>query len=124
MCENDTRKILNQTSGKPESGSGFLFYAVFPGKERGRAKDGMMAPSKENKEEEKMVKTLDIEGMMCAHCQAHVQKALEGVEGVTQVAVSLEENNAVVSMEAEVEDKKLIDAVEAGGYKVVACKAG
>ena len=79
--------------------------------------DGFTEIEKENKEEEKMVKTLDIEGMMCAHCQAHVQKALEGVEGVTQVAVSLEENNAVVSMEAEVEDKKLIDAVEAGGYK-------
>lgn len=86
--------------------------------------DGFTEIEKENKEEEKMVKTLDIEGMMCAHCQAHVQKALEGVEGVTQVAVSLEENNAVVSMEAEVEDKKLIDAVEAGGYKVLACKAG
>ncbi|MDE7259420.1 MAG: HAD-IC family P-type ATPase, partial [Lachnospiraceae bacterium] len=39
--------------------------------------------NKKNKEENKMVKTLEIEGMMCAHCQAHGQKALEGVEGVT-----------------------------------------
>ena len=70
-----------------------------------------------------MVKTLDIEGMMCAHCQAHVQKALEGVSGVTQVVVSLEENKATVTMDTEVEDQKLIDAVTESGYKVLSCRA-
>lgn len=77
----------------------------------------------ENKEENKMVKTLDIEGMMCAHCQAHVQKALEGVDGVTQVVVSLEENKATVTADAEIEDQKLIDAVTESGYKVLSCHA-
>lgn len=75
------------------------------------------------KEENKMVKTLDIEGMMCAHCQSHVQKALEGVAGVTQVDVSLEENRATVTAAPEVEDQTLIDAVTESGYKVLACSA-
>ena len=69
-----------------------------------------------------MVKILDIEGMMCAHCQSHVQKALEGVEGVTGVAVSLEENQAKVTMNAEVADKLLTDAITEAGYKVLGCK--
>ena len=75
----------------------------------------------EKKEENQMVKTLDIEGMMCAHCQAHVQKALEGVAGVTQVVVSLEDKNATVTADAGVEDQALIDAVTESGYKVLAC---
>lgn len=74
------------------------------------------------KEDNKMVKTLDIEGMMCAHCQAHVQKALEGIEGVTQVSVSLEENQAVLTAEETVADQTLVDAVTESGYKVLACR--
>lgn len=74
------------------------------------------------KEEKKMVKTLKIEGMMCAHCQAHVQKALEGVEGVTQVEVSLEENEAVLTADEAVQDQMLIDAVTESGYKVLSCQ--
>ena len=76
----------------------------------------------ENKEENQMVKVLDIEGMMCANCQAHVQKALEGVAGVTQVVVSLAEKNATVTADAGVEDNALIDAVTQSGYQVLACK--
>ncbi|MDE7130513.1 MAG: heavy metal translocating P-type ATPase [Lachnospiraceae bacterium] len=79
--------------------------------------------NKKNKEENKMVKTLEIEGMMCAHCQSHVQKALEGVEGVTQVVVSLEENKATVTAATEIADQKLIDAVTESGYKVLTCGA-
>ena len=71
------------------------------------------------KEEQDMVKVLDIEGMMCAHCRAHVQKALEGVEGVAGVEVSLEDNQAKVTMESEIADEQLIKAVEEAGYKVV-----
>lgn len=77
----------------------------------------------EKKEEDQMVKTLDVEGMMCANCQAHVQKALEGVEGVTKVVVSLEEKKATVTLEADVEDQTLINAVTESGYKVLACSA-
>ena len=90
------------------------------GAEEGSGKD---KDNKVNKEENKMVKTLDIEGMMCAHCQAHVQKALEGVAGVTQVVVSLEENKATVTADTEIDDQKLIDAVTESGYKVLACHA-
>ena len=78
--------------------------------------------NQENKEENQMVKTLDIEGMMCANCQAHVQKALESVAGVTQVVVSLEQKNATVTTDADVEDGVLIDAVTQSGYKVLACR--
>lgn len=76
----------------------------------------------DKKEENHMVKVLDIEGMMCAHCQAHVKEALEGVEGVTQVNVSLEDAQASITMEEEVADEKLADAVTKAGYKVLACK--
>lgn len=93
---------------------------------RDRRKDEVPIPDfmlKENEKEEKtMTKTLDIEGMMCAHCQAHVQKALEGVAGVTQVTVSLEENKATVTVGEQVEDQQLIDAVTESGYKVLACR--
>lgn len=84
---------------------------------------GFMEIESMNKEEEKMeakmVKTLKVEGMMCAHCQAHVKKALEGVEGVTQVEVSLEDKTAVVTMEAQIDDQALAAAVTEAGYEVV-----
>mgnify|MGYP002702302728 FL=1 len=73
----------------------------------------------ENKMTETMVKTLNIEGMMCAHCQAHVKKALEGVAGVTQVEVSLEDKTATVSLTPGTEEQALVDAVTEAGYKVV-----
>lgn len=84
---------------------------------------GFQEIEEENKEEKQMaetiVKTLNIEGMMCAHCQAHVQKALEGVEGVTQVEVSLEESKATVTMTPGVNEQDLAAAVTEAGYKVV-----
>lgn len=74
---------------------------------------------KENKE---MVKVLDVEGMMCAKCQAHVQKALEGVAGVTAVEVSLENKTASVTMESEIADETLSEAVTEAGYEVKGCR--
>ena len=64
-------------------------------------------------------KTLDIEGMMCEHCVAHVTQALEGVRGVKNVHVSLDEKNATLDAGPLVSDKKLSKAVEEAGYKVV-----
>lgn len=81
----------------------------------------MALPNK--KEENQMVKVLDIEGMMCAHCQAHVKEALEGVEGVSQVEVSLEDKQASVTMAQEVPDETLTEAVTKAGYKVLGCAA-
>ena len=66
-----------------------------------------------------MVKTMKIEGMMCAHCEASVKKALEAVEGVSEAVVSHEQNNAIVTLSAPVDDEILIKAVEDKDYKVL-----
>ena len=68
--------------------------------------------------ERNMEKTLRIEGMMCAHCEARVKKALEAVPGVTQAAVSHEAGTAVVTLGAAVTDEALRAAVEAQDYRV------
>ena len=73
----------------------------------------------EKKEEKNMKKTMIIEGMMCAHCTGRVQKALEGIEGVESVAMSLEEKSAEVMLTNEVEEGVLKAAVEEAGYEVV-----
>ena len=62
--------------------------------------------------------TLKIEGMMCPHCQAHVEKALEAVSGVTAVEVSHEKGTAVVTMSEMVDNAALKAAVEQAGYTV------
>lgn len=69
--------------------------------------------------EEKIMKTtLSIEGMMCGHCQATVEKALKGVPGVSEVVVSLEGKNAVVTAEESVSADALKSAVVDAGYEV------
>ena len=68
-----------------------------------------------------MKKVLVVEGMMCAHCQAHVQKALASLEGVTSAEVDLEAKQATVTMDAEVADQVLMDAVTEAGYTPVSC---
>ena len=70
-----------------------------------------------------MKKVLTVEGMMCAHCQSHVQKALEGVAGVTAVNVDLEAKKATVEMAEDVADELLAAAVKDAGYEPVDCKA-
>ena len=65
-----------------------------------------------------MTKVMTIEGMMCGHCTGRVQKALEAVEGVSSVAMSLEEKTASVDMGAEVPDEVLTAAVADAGYEV------
>lgn len=69
-----------------------------------------------------MVKTITIDGMSCGHCTARVQKALEAVEGVTGVTMSLEEKSAVVTMESEITDEMLRKAVTEADYEVVEIK--
>ena len=78
---------------------------------------------KEMKEEkgEKSMKTvvMSIEGMMCKHCVAHVEKALKSVMGVVEVVVSLENNNATVTVEPHVSNDALKEVVEEADYKVL-----
>ena len=73
----------------------------------------------EKKEEQKMEKTLLIEGMMCPHCEANVKKTLEALEGVVSAEVSHVAGTAVVTLEKEVTDDVLKGAVEEKGYKVL-----
>ena len=69
------------------------------------------------KKKEMITHTLAVEGMMCKNCVAHVQKALEGVKGVTAVSVDLESKTATVEAPASVSVETLIAAVTAAGYE-------
>ena len=71
-----------------------------------------------NKEDLTMKKTLNVEGMMCGHCEARVKKALEAVPGVAEAVVSHEAGTAVVTLNEDVADDVLKQAVEAQDYKV------
>ena len=64
-----------------------------------------------------MTKTLNVTGMMCQHCVAHVKKALEGVEGVSSVDVNLEAGTATVEAAEGVADEALVAAVVDAGYE-------
>lgn len=64
-----------------------------------------------------MEKKLHVEGMMCNHCKASVEKALSGVPGVTAVTVDLMGNSATVTCDAAVLDADLVAAVEKKGFK-------
>lgn len=66
-----------------------------------------------------MTKTIKIEGMMCGHCEAHVKKALEAIDGVKEAQASHEEGTAVVTLEKDVADDVLSKAVEEQDYKVI-----
>ena len=68
-----------------------------------------------------MKKVLKVDGMMCSHCQMHVEKALAGVDGVTQAKVDLEKKQAEVTLSKEVDDQVLMDAVKQAGYTPVSC---
>ncbi len=76
-------------------------------------------PVLNQKGEETMEKVLHVEGMMCAHCTAHVEKALSAVPGVTSAVADLTAKTATVTLEHEVPDAALKAAVEEAGYKVV-----
>ena len=84
------------------------------------ALDNNIKSTNNDKGESTMTTTISIEGMMCAHCQAHVEKALKEVAGVTEVTVSLENKNAVVTGDASVETLK--QAVVDAGYEVTDVK--
>ena len=69
-------------------------------------------------EDHTMKKTLNVEGMMCGHCEARVKKALEALPEVDEAVVSHEAGTAIVTLNAEVADDVLKNAVEAQDYKV------
>ena len=66
-----------------------------------------------------MKKTLKIEGMMCSHCEMHTKKALEALDGVAKAQHTHENGTAVVTLEKEVSDDTLKQAVTEQGYQVI-----
>ena len=70
------------------------------------------------KETKIMKKTLKIEGMMCGHCEMHIKKALEAIDGVTEVSVSHKTGTAIVTLEKNVSDNVLMAVVADQGYQV------
>ena len=69
-------------------------------------------------EDDPMKKTLNVEGMMCCHCEARVKKALEAIPGVSEAVASHTDGTAVVTLTENVADDVLKNAVEAQDYKV------
>lgn len=75
---------------------------------------------KSNKNEDiTMKKIINIEGMMCTHCQAHVTDALNAIQGVENAEVDYKQGVAIVTLNADVADEVLKNAVEKEGYKVL-----
>ena len=74
--------------------------------------------NKNSKGEKNMEKTMNIEGMMCGHCEARVKKALEALAQVDEAVVSHESGTAVVKLNVDVDNAVLKEAVEAQDYKV------
>lgn len=66
-----------------------------------------------------MKKTLGIEGMTCGNCVRHVTRALEGLPGVSDVSVSLEDKSAQVTVPEDMTDDQITAAVADAGYEVV-----
>ena len=90
-----------------------------PKHDRKATPDRKNKTDKSNESEEKsMTKTMNIEGMMCGHCEARVKKALEALDAVSEAAVSHESGTAVVTLSSDISDEKLKETVEAEDYKV------
>ena len=88
------------------------------------SKEEITAVQAEEKGANTMKKIIKVDGMMCAHCQEHVRKALAAVDGVQAVSVSLEEKQAEVTLSKDVPEQLLKDAVTEAGYTPVSCSEG
>ena len=73
--------------------------------------------SNETEEEKKMTTEVKIKGMMCAHCEAHVKKALEALDGVESAAPDNDAGNAVLTLSKDVSADAVKAAVEDAGYE-------
>ncbi len=78
--------------------------------------------SEQKKGNGNMKKVLVVDGMMCAHCQMHVQKALAGVDGVVEAVVNLDTKQAAVTLSKDVADAVLMEAVTEAGYTPLSCE--
>lgn len=100
--------------------SNALRLKLFKASPKPESSQCVILPKEEEKQMEK-TKVIQIEGMMCEHCVAHVKKALEGFDGVS-AQVDLKSGTATVQGSTLPDDAKLTEAVEQAGYKVVGLK--
>ena len=92
------------------------FFRMYDSKRDHKIKNRLKATTE--KEKRAVEKTLKIEGMMCGHCEMHVKKALLALDGVKQAEVSCTTGTAVVTLEKEIPDDTLKQAVADEGYQV------
>ena len=103
----------------PKVPTGAPVSSPVEGGDPGEAADPKETPDETpNEKEIAMEKTLNVEGMMCQHCVAHVKKALEGVAGVEEADVDLEAGTATAKMTRDVPEEALVAAVTEAGYEV------
>jgi Cu2+-exporting ATPase len=95
-------------------------YSVTSISRGGPAAAGAAGGHPTSEREQAMKKTVNVEGMMCQHCVAHVTKALEGIDGVSNVQVSLDAGTATFDATDAVSDKQVVDAITEAGYTVKA----
>lgn len=66
----------------------------------------------------KIEKIITIEGMMCEHCKAKVEKSLLELEGVSKVKVSLKDKTATIYSSVSIPDKDITNVIDKLDYKV------
>ncbi len=113
VCMNALRLNLVKPYGVPKRGKGQDTDPA-QGAEHGKNK---------TQEENKMTKTVEIQGMMCEHCEATVKKALEALAGVEEAKVSHKEGTAVLTLSGEVSEETIRKAVEDRDYTFVGIRA-
>ena len=96
------------------------FFKMYDSKRDYKIKNKLK--NKTEKEIKIMEKTLMINGMMCGHCEAHVKNALEALDGVVNAEVSHKTGTAVVTMDNEISNEVLKQAVTDQGYDVTDIK--
>ena len=101
---------------KPSFASGSTRDAVDAARLTGTAEEATGNESTEGKDTT-MGKTLNVEGMMCQHCVAHVKKALEAIDGVSEANVDLDAGKVTVGLSSDVPDDALVAAVVEAGYE-------
>jgi copper chaperone CopZ len=69
-----------------------------------------------------MKKMILIEGMSCHHCTGRVERALSEIDGVTVASISVDEKNAVIALQREIDEKVIRDTIDEAGYDVVEIK--
>ena len=93
------------------------FVKVYDVKKDKSVKTPVMGKLIENSKESEVIMKITVKGMMCGHCEAHVKKALEAIDGITSATASHEENLVTIETSKEVDQALIKAAVEEAGYE-------